>query len=115
VVCTITPVGLLRHCCALCLLLLTVLPHVGAVVLHRYLHAAFTVRGAKQSAKHAHEWRQRFGVDGAVQRPVPYHTAVTTAFPTYVLMEESPEGHAVIYSRVGGYRVAASCPHDAYW
>ncbi|WIA09629.1 hypothetical protein OEZ85_009018 [Tetradesmus obliquus] len=67
----------------------------------RYLHAAFTVRGAKQNARQAHEWRQKFGVDGAFERPVPYHTAVTTAFPTYTLMDESPERHAVITSKVG--------------
>jgi hypothetical protein len=67
---------------------------------YRYLHDAFTVRGAKQHARSTHEWRQKFRVDSAFERPVPYHSVVTTAFPTYTLMDESPDGHAVLYTKV---------------
>jgi hypothetical protein len=78
----------------------------------RYLRDAFTLRGAKQHARSTHEWRQKFRVDSAFERPVPYHTAVTTAFPTYTLMDESPDGHAVLYTRVSMSGGEADCRHQ---
>jgi hypothetical protein len=82
------------------LLLLFLLCCFILLLFDRYLHDAFTVRGAKQNARSTHEWRQKFHVDSAFERPVPYHSAVTTAFPTYTLMDESPDGHAVLYTKV---------------
>jgi hypothetical protein len=84
----------------LLLLLLFLLCCFILLLFDRYLHDAFTVRGAKQNVRSTHKWRQKFRVDSAFERPVPYHSAVTTAFPTYTLMDESPDGHAVLYTKV---------------
>eukprot|EP00775_Hariotina_reticulata_P007831 gene7831-8028_t len=64
----------------------------------RFLDAnSGNVKAATQQAQRTHTWRQTWQVDSVLDRPCPQEPLFHQAFPTYTLLDENAEGHAVIY------------------
>lgn len=68
----------------------------------RFLNAKPTLAASREQAQRTHRWRVRCSVDTVLQRPCPGFEKISVAFPTYLLLENSPDGHAVMMMKVGG-------------
>lgn len=76
------------------------IPHCVPLI-SRFLDAAgHNVKTAAQQAQRTHEWRCSRGVDTVFCRPCPCYSLLLDTFPTYTLLEQNADGHAVLLTKV---------------
>lgn len=83
--------------------------HTHARAQNRFFHAKTTLESAREQAKRTDKWRQKMGVDTVLMRPCPKFPLMCRLMPTYLLADESPEGHAVLLMKVCVVFVAVVC------
>ncbi|WIA40973.1 hypothetical protein OEZ86_004620 [Tetradesmus obliquus] len=67
----------------------------------RFLNAKPTLEASREQAVRTHRWRQRCNVDSVLTRPCDGFEKISATFPTYTLLDNSPDGHAVVLMKVG--------------
>lgn len=76
----------------------------GALPIYRFLNAKPTLAASQEQAQRTHKWRVRQDIDNVLRKPCPGFEEISTTFPTYTLLNNSPDGHAVVMMKVGtGY------------
>jgi hypothetical protein len=70
------------------------------IYLHRFLNAKPTLEASREQAVRTHRWRQRCNVDSVLTRPCDGFEKISATFPTYTLLDNSPDGHAVVMMKV---------------
>jgi hypothetical protein len=66
----------------------------------RFLNAKPTLEASREQAQRTHRWRQRCNVDSVLTRPCDGFEKISATFPTYTLLDNSPDGHAVVMMKV---------------
>jgi hypothetical protein len=70
-------------------------------VVCRFINAKSTIEASQEQARHTQKWRQQMDVDTVLMRPCRKFPLMVRLFPTYLLSDSSPEGHAVVLMKVG--------------
>jgi hypothetical protein len=70
-------------------------------VMCRFINAKSTIEASQEQARRTHNWRQQMDIDTVLMRPCPKFPLTCRLFPTYLLSDRSPEGHAVVLMKVG--------------
>lgn len=71
-------------------------------VVRRFINAKSTIEASQEQARRTHKWRLEMDVDTVLMRPCPKFPLMCRLFPTYLLRDSSPEGHAVVLMKVRG-------------
>lgn len=72
----------------------------GVATGRRFLNAKPTLAASREQAQRTHKWRVRMDVDNVLRKPCPGFEEISTTFPTYTLLNNSADGHAVVMMKV---------------
>lgn len=66
----------------------------------RFINAKPSLEASQEQAQRTNKWRQQMGIDSVLSRPCPKFPLMCRLLPTYLLSDDSPEGHAVFLMKV---------------